>query len=272
MQFPAKILYQKKLLPSQIHLHQKTAKPLPATIAKIVNNEWGHQVVMNPKLTNDDILVANRIEIGVDDVQINCAHSNVKNVVGTTCDPDIPEENQLRALGVMCLLTTADDFLVFGIRSPSSGWGTLRHIVPACWIGIHDANPPYAALWRAAKEALGLEFSDFEETTGVGLVENLTWSKLSYEFVCSGRLKITAREVAEKAETATLANQHCQLDFFPRDKQYLERFLAIDPTSWVPTGWAGTALTLHSELNIHVLPWEPTPCTYEKYMGRRLSK
>lgn len=267
MQFPARVIARGNFREDQISIHHETFPELPADINDLVVTEWHKQCQLNPKLKAGDILAAKDVQLVDDQLVLRCGPSRYDLFMGTTSSAEVPEQHRHRAIGVMCVTVTKDNFVVFGVRSPQVDWGTLRHVVPACRMGLADIHP-YAAIWREAKEELGLERNEFEKITCVGVVSDLTWGRLNFEFVFKGHISLTSEEVVARAKTAASAKEHCHIDVFPDQGEYLIPFLRSDPAGWVPTGWAGTVLATWTS---PALLWEPAHRTYAEHMGRRLS-
>lgn len=268
MHYPAKIVATGQFTKAQIHIHQEDFPPLPDSIAALAAAQWARQLEHNPNLKAGPMLAAQHLEQREDGLHLHCGPSRYDLFMGTTCSPEVPDKYRHRAIGALCVLLTSDQYLVFGIRSPKIDWGTLRHVVPACRMNLTDEHP-YTAIVREANEELGLRPDELIDLTCAGVVSDLTWGRLNYEFVFRAKTKLTARQLVERAQTAKSADEHCQLETHLYTRPYQEHgeFLMCDPNGWVPTGWLGTILSL----GMCCVEFTPTPRTYEEHMGRRLA-
>ena len=266
MQYSARVLGHGIFTRENIILDQIELPAFSQSAQDEIERIWAAELVLNPHLISGPLLVGQKLVVeGNDRIRLTCGLSNYKNFMGTTRQGQIPDEQRHRALGIMAMIQTADRCFILGVRSPKIDYGLLRHVVPAG--RLRPGQDPYSGILSEFREELGLGEEHITSLQCLGVVSDLTWGRLNYEFVFLAKTGLTSREVFEFALTAKSAAEHCQLEAFP--VHTLEDVLRFDPQGFVPTGWAGLKLCASYHF-FSDFDWEPVNQTYEEHMGRRL--
>ena len=275
MEYPARIVAMGFFEARDIIIKMIDLDPLPLGVEKLVEERWQEELKRNPHLTPGPLLAAVDVSImpGDDGVQIKliCGISNYKNFMGTTHEsvaPYIEERYWHRAIGVMSVTYTADDYIMLGIRSPKIDWGLLRHVVPAGRLKP-SACDPFSGIIAEYEEDLGIKPEEIQRLRCLGVVADETWGRLNYEFVFYGSVYLTAAEIVERAKSAKSAAEHCQLEAIPAYQNPAAWLMRSDPSGFVPTGMAGLWLDAAETIDLEPF-WTPVRKTYEEHMGRRL--
>lgn len=276
IEYPARIVAKGFFERSDIVVEMIDLDPLPPEVEKLVEERWEEELKRNPHLTPGPLLVGDvSIIPGVNDddkqLKLTCGTSNYKNFMGTTHQsvaPLIDERYWHRAIGVMSVTYTVDDYIMLGVRSPKIDWGLLRHVVPAGRLKPSERDP-FSGIIAEYDEELGIKPEEIEHLVCMGVVADETWGRLNYEFVFFGSVRLTAAEVVERAKSAKSAGEHCQLEAIPAYQDLPDWLLRSDPSGFVPTGMAGFWLETQGD---YFAPfWTPIHRTYEEHMGRRLA-
>lgn len=276
IEYPARIVARGTFEKSDIVVETIDLDPLPLEVEKLVEKRWDEELKRNPHLTPDPLLVAVDVSIIPDDgdgeqLKLICGVSNYKNFMGTTHEsvaPFIDQRYWHRAIGVMSVTYTADDYIMLGIRSPKIDWGLLRHVVPAGRLKPSE-HDPFSGIIAEYDEELGIKSKEIERLYCVGVVADETWGRLNYEFVFFGLVNLTVAEIVERAKSAKSAGEHCQLEAIPAYQVLPDWVIKSDPSGFVPTGMAG--FWLETEGDALDPFWTPIHRTYEEHMGRRLA-
>ena len=267
MEYSARVVLRGRFGRRDITVKREELPPLPPEIAERVERRWAKELERNPKLWSGPLLCARWLTLVGSKLELACGLSEYKNFMGTTESRDIPEKHRHLAVGIMAVLTTADNCVMLGVRSGRVDFGETRHVVPAGRMSPQEQDP-FTAIAAEFKEELGLLPSDLRDLYCAGVVADLTWGRLNYEFVFRAKTEMTAFEVIELAKGAKSADEHCQLEPFPWSSTFMRHLLLADPTGYVPTGFAGLALCLQDEFGEKAFPpWEPVHRTYEEHMG-----
>lgn len=278
IEYPARLVARGAFEQSDIVVETIDLDPLPPWVEKLVEKRWEEELKRNPHLTSGPLLVAVGVSIisGDDDseqLKLTCGVSNYKNFMGTTHEsvaPLIDERYWHRAIGVMAVTYTADNYIMLGIRSPTIDWGLLRHVVPAGRLKPSECDP-FSGIIAEYEEELGIKPEEIKNLRCIGVVADETWGRLNYEFVFYGLINLTAAEIVERAKSAKSAGEHCQLEAIQAYQDFPDWLLRSDPSGFVPTGMAGFWLDA-VEFEADDEPfWTPAHRTYEEHMGRRLA-
>ncbi|MEK7542000.1 MAG: hypothetical protein AAB533_04080 [Patescibacteria group bacterium] len=273
MEYPARIIASGSFEEEDIILVKEAAEPLPVDVEARVGELWGQELKQNPNLYSGPMLVAQRIEVAPDSIRLHCIESEYKNFMGTTHEdvaPMFPDDQLHRAIGFLAVTITDDGYCLLGVRSPKIDWPTLRHMVPAGRLTPRQAHP-YGGIRDEFQSELGLEVRDISSLICIGVVADLTWRRLNYEFVFFAHTLLTFRQVMERATSARSGSEHVQIEPFPWDPYFVRELLLADPNGFVPTGFAGMALCVRHVFGVEAMPdWTPAHRTYVEHMGKRL--
>lgn len=273
IEYPARIVAKGLFFSADIVVETIELDQLPPAVERLVEERWNEELKRNPRLTSGPLLAA--VEVAVIDngarLKLTCGVSNYKKFMGTTHEtvaPHIDERYWHRAIGVMSVTYTADDYIMLGIRSPTIDWGLLRHVVPAGRLKPSECDP-FSGIIAEYEEELGVKENEIDDLFCVGVVADETWGRLNYEFVFSGLVTLTAAEIVERAKSAKSAGEHCQLEAVAMFTDHTNWLIRSDPSGFVPTGMAGLWLETEGE-NIDPPFWVTAHKTYAEHMGRRL--
>ena len=268
MEYPARVLFRGHFGPSDIETQQINLSPLPVNIQARVDSNWATELRKNPDLKPGRLLVATGVELSEGKLVLRCGESNYPNFKGTTSSEDVPEAHRHRAIGVLAVTTTSDNYVLLGVRAPRKDWGLLRHVVPAGRLQP-DENDPFSGITAEFREELGLTVADIVDLHCIGVVADLVWARLNVEFVFRATTRCSAREVMESAKAAVSADEHCHLEPFPWQPSLMRDLLLADPNGYVPTGWAGLVIALQSDFGLsEFTSWEPRHRTYDEHVWR----
>lgn len=270
MEYPVQILAVGSFPEGNIEMVRESTNALPMDVEERISAVWGEELKTNPNLWSGPMLVARGIDVieGAH-LRVHCIESEYKYFMGTTHEsvaPLIPDNEVHRAIGFLAVTITSDGYVMLGVRSPKIDWPTLRHVVPAGRLTPRQEHP-YKGVRDEFKSELGLDEADIVSLTCLGVVADLTWRRLNYEFIFLARTVLSFRKVMERARSARSASEHCQLEPFPWNPYFLHYLLLVDPEGFVPTGFGGIALCLRQEFGSVVVPeWTPTHRTYTEHM------
>lgn len=275
MKYPVRLIAEGTFREGEIEICREDLPALPSAVATRVQAIWTRELVLNPNLRNGPLLTARSVEVvdGGGRIRLHCGLSNYANFMGTTSEAvtsEFGDQHCHRAVGFLAVTHTADNRFILGVRSPKIDWGTLRHVVPAGRLRP-DQLDPFTGVRKEFEEELGLRSEHITSLVCCGVVADLTYGRLNFEFCFLATTYLMAREVIEYAKGAKSANEHCQLEPFPWQPGFVRELLLADPEGYVPTGWAGVGLCLRQSHDKDSFPdWEPAHRTYEEHMGRRL--
>ena len=270
IRYPTKVIARGSFSMSDIVIERVNLPPLPVDLEARVDRVWAEELARNPKATPGELLVAAGLEQADGKLLLRCGLSDYRRFMGTTSPEGVPEEYRHRAIGMLAVTTTADGYVMLGVRSPAIDWPLLRHVVPAGRLQPSELDP-YTGVRAEFREELGLTPNDVVGLTCIGVVADQTLGRLNFEFVFRARTSLTAREVLERANVAKSVSEHCQLEPFPWQVDLIRNLLLVDPDGYVPTGWAGLAIALQDEFGNESFPdWTPVHRTYADHVGRRL--
>lgn len=276
MEYPARVLTVGSFAEKDIEMVRGKAEPLPRHVEERISDIWGDELKLNPNLFSGPILVAQGIDV-IDRtrLRVQCVESEYKYFMGTTHESVapllLPDTLVHRAIGFLAVTITGDGYCILGVRSPKIDWPTLRHVVPAGRLTPWQEHP-YKGVRDEFRTELGLEEADIVSLTCLGVVADLTWRRLNYEFVFLARTTLTFWQVMERARNAKSASEHCQLEPFLWNSHVISNLLFSDPDGYVPTGFAGIALCFWRAFGGTKFPeWMPAHRTYTEHMGRRLT-
>ena len=273
IEYPVRIVVNGMFFPNEIVVEVSDFDALPDEVSFLVERRWKKELERNPRLTAGPLLAAKGVSV-IDDgtrLKLSCGVSNYKNFMGTTHEsiaPFIDQGYWHRAIGMLAVTITSDGYFLMGVRSPTIDWGLLRHVVPAGRLKPSE-HDPYNGIYAEYEEELGMTRDEIRDLVCIGVVEDLTWGRLNYEFVFVGRVDLTAAEVIARAKDAKSAGEHCQLEAFPNSFKYVRWWMDSDPNGFVPTGFGGLWLAF-SGTGIIRPYWNAIHKTYEEHMGRRL--
>lgn len=274
MEYPVQMLAVGSFPEENIEMVRESASPLPMYVEEQISTLWGEELKANPNLYSGPMLVAREIDVMEGSrLRVHCIESEYKYFMGTTHESVAPLSVMHgfvhRAIGFLAVTITSDGYCMLGVRGLID-WPTLRHVVPAGRLTPRQEHP-YKGVRDEFKSELGLDETDILSFICVGVVADLTWRRLNYEFVFLARTALSFRKVMERARTAKSASEHVQLEPFPWNPYFLRELLLADPDGFVPTGFGGIALCLRHEFGPVAVPeWTPAHRTYTKHMGRRL--
>lgn len=277
MDYPAQILTVGSFSEKEIEMVKVVADPLPPDAEDRIRDIWGEELKLNANLYSGPMLAAQGIDvIGGTRLRVRCIESEYKYFMGTTHESVgslLPHSDFVhRAIGFLAVTITADGYVMLGVRSPRIDWPTLRHVVPAGRLTPRQEHP-YGGIRDEFKSELGLEPPDISSLECIGVVADLTWRRLNYEFVFFALTSLTFRQVMDRARNARSGSEHVQLEPFPWESSFMREFLLADPDGFVPTGFAGLALCYGVDLSdrdFKAPDWTPAHRTYPEHMGRRL--
>ena len=274
MEYPVRVVATGSFLEENIEVVRETAEPLPSAIAAAVNGLWDAELAQNPHLFSGPMLVAQEMSIIGSRLRLTCVESEYKNFMGTTHESVahlLPDNRLHRAIGFLAVTITGDGYCMLGVRSPKIDWPTLRHVVPAGRLTPRQEHP-YKGVRDEFQSELGMTSEDISTLMCVGIVADLTWRRLNYEFIFLAHTRLSFREVIEKARSARSGDEHCQLEPFDWDPYTIRELLLAEPDAYVPTGFAGLVVCLRHVFGADAFPaWEPAHRTYTEHMGRRLA-
>lgn len=269
IEYPAKVISRSSFAPSDIVVEHVDLPPLPADLLRRVERIWAEQVARNPKATPGKLLVAAALEEVHGKVLLRCGTSDYRNFMGTTTSETVPEQYRHRAIGMLAVTTTTDGYVLLGVRSPDIDWPLLRHVVPAGRLRPIERDP-YTGVTTEFREELGLTTDEVLRLDCIGVVADQTLGRLNVEFVFRAKTSLFARQVLERAKGAQSANEHCQLEPFPWQAEFVRDLLLVDPDAYVPTGWAGLALAVQHDFGLDEFPkWRPVYRSYADHVARR---
>lgn len=272
MKHPSKILAEGREF--QIHVEKREFDPLPSHIEQRVEELWIEQKKFDPDIPNTSMLLAHNAWRDGNILRLICGSSSRKYFTGTTNEDIVALDGGRyirRSVSMLAITRTADNCVVLGVRTPKTGYPLLRHAVPAGRLQVNELDP-VNGIFVEYKEELGLERHEVYDLTCIGLVADLVYGFMCYEFIFIARSKLTACQLMERALTAISANEHCVLEAFPWDPDFIrENVLLMEPTCLPPTGFAGLNLALRHDFGTQagIPEWEPAPCSYKEFMGRR---
>lgn len=272
MKHPSKILVQGGEF--QIHVEKREFDPLPLQIEQRVEELWIERKKFDPDIPDTKMLLAQNVWQDGNILRLICGPSSRKYFTGTTSEEiallDCGRYVQ-RSTSMLSITRTSDNCIVLGVRTPKIGYPLQRHPVPAGRLQMNELDP-VNGIFVEYKEELGLKRHEIYDLTCIGLVADLVYGFMSYEFIFMAKSKLTARQLMERTLTAVSANEHCVLEAFPWDPDFIrENVLLAEPTCLPPTGFAGLSLALCHDFRTRagIPKWEPTSCSYQKFMGRR---
>lgn len=278
MEYPAQILTVGSFPEENIEMAMEDVQPLPPEIEARIEEIWAEEQRYNPNLFSrpNTLLAASEIDV-IDGthLRIRCMLSDYKYFMGTTHESVAPLLLDAgfclhRAIGFLAVTITSDGYVMLGVRSPKIDWPTLRHVVPAGRLTPQQEHP-YKGVRDEFKSELGLDEADIVSLRCVGIVANLTWRRLNYEFVFLARTALSFPRMMERARGARSGSEHSQLEPFSWNPYVLRGILMADPDGFVPTGFGGVAICLQREFGATASPeWIPARRTYTEHMGRRL--
>ncbi|MEK7098905.1 MAG: hypothetical protein AAB916_00100 [Patescibacteria group bacterium] len=273
MEYPARVLITGSFPEEAIEMVHEDAPALSPEVTAKVNELWGAELKQNPHLFSGPMLVARALSRPPGRIRLHCMVSEYKNFMGTTHEdvaPMLPDGQLHRAIGFLAATITSDGYVMLGVRSPKIDWPTLRHVVPAGRLTPAQEHP-YKGIRDEFQSELGIGAADIVSLECIGIVADMTWRRLNYEFVFFAQTRLTFRQVIERAKTARSGTEHVQLEPFPASADFMNDLLMSDPDGWVPTGFAGLALCGYNRFDIKSFPWWiPAHRTYAEHMGRRL--
>lgn len=270
LQYPTKVVARGSFAPADIVVEHVTLPSLPPDIEARVESSWAEELARNPQATPGKLLVAAALEGVRGKLLLRCGTSDYRNFMGTTSSETVPEQYRHRAIGMLAVTTTADGYVLLGVRSPAIDFPLLRHVVPAGRLRPIEQDP-YTGIAAEFSEELGLAPEDLLELECIGVVADQTLGRLNFEFVFRAKTSFSARQVLERAKTAKSASEHCQLEPFPWQANLISDLLLADPEGFVPTGWAGLAVALQRDFGPQAFPdWTPVHRTYADHVGERL--
>lgn len=277
MEYPAQILGVGSFPKSNIEMIKGNADPFPMDVEERISSIWDEELKANPSLWSGPMLVARGIDvIGGSRLRVHCVESEYKYFMGTTHESVAPlllgaGLDLHRAIGFLAVTITSDGYCMLGIRSPKIDWPTLRHVVPAGRLTPRQEHP-YKGIRDEFQSELGLDETYIASLVCIGVIADMTWRRLNYEFIFLARTTLPFRQVMERVKSARSASEHSQLEPFPWNPYFLRELMLADPDSFVPTGFGGIALCLRHEFGAVVAPdWTPAHRTYTEHMGRRLA-
>lgn len=205
IEYPARIITRNVFTRDHISVEVVELALLPPDIEGMVEERWSAELARNPHLTNGKILSEQGILISPDgeDLKLFAGISDYKHFMGTTHESVAPYIDQCywhRAIGIMSVTLTTDEFLILGVRSSTIDWGLLRHVVPAGRLKPAEMDP-FSGIIGKYKEELGIEPEEISDLCCAGVVADLTWGRLNCEFVFCGFVELTAAEVIARARS-----------------------------------------------------------------------
>jgi len=270
IQYPAKVLFQGSFGPSDIVVTPISLPALPHNVVSHVERIWLKETSRNPRLTAWPLLVAASLDNVDSKLLLRSGLSNYKNFMGTTADETVENQYRHLAIGVLAVLTTADGYVMLGVRSPTIDWGLLRHVVPGGRLSP-DQGHPYKGIVAEFREELGLTHENVAGLQCIGVASDQTWGRLNVEFIFRASTPYSAFQVMKTASTASSAGEHCHLEPFPWQPKFIRDLLLTDPYAYVPTGWAALALALRNDFGTQEFPeWTPVHRLYEEHVRRHL--
>lgn len=272
MRHPTHILAQNGVF--YIEVQKQNFDPLPPEIEQRVNALWDERKIFDPVIPDTKMLLAHNVWRNGNMLGVTCGPSSRKYFTGTTHEDIASCANGRyvrRSVAMQAITITSDHCVLLGVRTPKTGYPLQRHTVPGGRLQVDEIDPLNGIVVEY-KEELGLEQDEIHDLKCIGLVSDLVYGFMSYEFIFMAQTKLTARQLITRALTAVSANEHPVLEVFPWNPDFIrENVLLPEPTCFPPTGFAGLVMALrHNFGNQAAIPWwEPTPISYQEFMGRR---
>lgn len=267
--YPVRVLFTGFWKPNDILVFARRRSLLPDEIAQKVELRWQMAELVAKqkctKLTRGDVRAGRSLYINGNNLCLKYVESDYGNVIGSTY-PDVPEEYQDRFVGIMCVTTTSDGYVVYGVRG-AIDWAFQCHVAPAGRWSLKQATPA-AEIVAEFEEELGVLPAEINNLHCVGVVADETWGRKNFEFVFQANVPLTFVELRQRAFSAKSVNEHVQL--LPVRRQDIKNLIMSAPFKWVPTGFAGMALHCNENLYAQsIIAWTPDlGMTYADYMGR----
>ncbi|OGY37191.1 MAG: hypothetical protein A3E36_01160 [Candidatus Andersenbacteria bacterium RIFCSPHIGHO2_12_FULL_45_11b] len=258
----------------EISVVHRDFDPLPAPQEAFVKAEVARVRQFDPGFPAvSKMLLAHNLKLEGNELRLTCGVSARKYMQATTQPAFVEQfgEGSVRkGVSMLAVTITADNKLILGVRTPKTRYPIMRHCAPAGRLAAHE-NDPYNGIMAEYREELGMDREDLQSIACIGVVEDLVYGSLTYEFVFIGKTKLTARQVIERAKGAKSADEHPVLESLMWVPDYIcDDILLSEPDAWPPTGFAGVAMALEYEFGAgYRIDWEPNPMLYGNYMGRR---
>lgn len=266
--YPVRVLYVGDWMPEAISTFKRNRTSLPSDVLNKIENRWRMaEIVAREKgntLTRGGVRAGKGLYLSDDNsLCLKYVESDYGNVIGSTY-PDVPEEHQERFVEFMCVTTTWDGYVVYGVRGPID-WSYQCHVAPAGRWSLKQASPA-AGIVAEFEEELGVHPDEIQNLRCIGVVADETHGRNNFEFVFAADVPLTFIELRQRAFSAKSANEHIQL--LPVCYCDIGVLIESAPYKWVPTGFAGLALW-YNTFGGHKITWSPDEnVTYDDFMKK----